>query len=71
MRKKIGTVVVLDIKDLNGEVYLGEGNVLTTSIATAKAFRASKKVLDTICTQAKANFPNIEMRVSTIERWSE
>lgn len=71
MRRKLGTVIVMDIKGI-GEVYLGEGNVIATSLSGAKNFRTSKKILAGLCAEAKRDiFPSFEMKVTTMERWIE
>lgn len=67
--KKMGTVIALKSEVLNGEVYLGEGNVLTPNIGMAKTFRAPAKVLTTIKTQAIARYPELKFVASQIERW--
>lgn len=66
--KKIGTVIALKSKALNGEVYLTD-NGLTPNIAMAKTFRAPAKVLTTVRTQAIARYPEMKFIASNIERW--
>lgn len=69
--KKIGTVIALKSKALNGEVYLTENNGLTPNIGMAKNFRATAKVLDTVKSQAVAHYPELKFVASNVERWEE
>lgn len=69
MRRKVGTIVAMETE--KGEIYLANDGAITDNIKYAKAYRASKACLSTICAQAKAQFAPFVMKVSTIESWRD